>query len=91
MKWGLGLELLQVIKWHHNPEGAEEPYSDAPALVHTANYICNIENIGISGDTAPTFIPGVWKRLGLAVGDISDVVDKVHEEAKKSEILMSFV
>lgn len=89
IKWNLAEDLLQVIKHHHDPEAAEESRRECAALVHTANYICNIEKIGAGGDASPVFLPGVWKKLGLAVSDISDIVDKVKEESKKSEILMA--
>jgi putative nucleotidyltransferase with HDIG domain len=91
-KWNLSNELLQVIEFHHAPESGDEKYSAIVALVHIANYICNQQTIGDSGDSAaPAFLQGVWKQLGLSVSDISDVVDLVNVEADKSEVLMSFV
>ena len=61
-------------------------------LVHTANYICNLEKIGNSGDgAAPSYHQTIWQKLGLAVRDIAEIVDTVNEESKKSEVLMSFV
>ena len=90
-KWKLAEDIKQVITWHHNPDGAGEQYWEAAALVHTANYICNMEKIGNSGDAKPVFLPEVWKRLGLTLDDILEIVDQVHEESAQSEILMSFV
>jgi HD-like signal output (HDOD) protein len=91
VKWTLGVDLTQVVYWHHEPDRAEEANREFVALVHTANYICNIEKIGNGGDPSPTYIPGVWKRLGLSIGDISGIVDKIHVESARSEILMSLV
>jgi putative nucleotidyltransferase with HDIG domain len=91
-KWNLSNELLQVIEFHHEPESGDEKDSALVALVHIANYICNQQTIGDSGNSAaPAFLQGAWKQLGLSVSDISDVVDLVNEEAAKSEVLMSFV
>jgi putative nucleotidyltransferase with HDIG domain len=91
-KWNLSNELLQVIEFHHEPESGDEKYSALVSLVHIANYICNQQTIGDSGNSAaPAFLQGAWKQLGLSVSDISDVVDLVNEEAAKSEVLMSFV
>jgi putative nucleotidyltransferase with HDIG domain len=91
-KWNLSDELLQVIAFHHDPESVDQQYWGIVALSHIANYICNQQNIGDSGDSgAPSFCGSVWKQLGLSVADISDVVDLVNEEAAKSEILMAFV
>lgn len=91
VKWKLGVDFTQTIFWHHDPERVEEKLHEFVALVHTANYICNIEKIGTSGDPAPAFLPGVWKRLGLGVSDISGIVDTIHAESAKSEILMSLI
>jgi putative nucleotidyltransferase with HDIG domain len=88
-KWHLNEDLLQVIKWHQDPNAAEAKYWDMVALVHTANYICNQEKIGNSGNNVPSFLPHVWKRMGLGVGDIPAVVDRVNEESKQSAILMA--
>jgi HD-like signal output (HDOD) protein len=88
-KWNLTEDLQQVIRFHHDPDASDEKHWYLTGLVHTANYICNLEKIGYSGDQTPQFAQNVWKKFGLAVGDIPDVVDKVNEESKKSEILMT--
>jgi len=92
MKWFLSNEILQTIRWHHDPEYADVEHQEIVMLCHTANYICNLEKIGDSGDsTAPAFHQSIWQKLGLAVKDIAEIVDKVTEESKKSEVLMAFV
>lgn len=88
-KWNLTEDLQQVIRFHHDPNASDEKHWHLTGLVHTANYICNLEKIGYSGNQVPQFDQNVWKKFGLAVGDIPDVVDKVNEESKKSEILMT--
>ncbi len=88
-KWNLTDDLLNVISHHHNPDNADEKYWYLAGLVHTANYICNLEKIGCSGDAVPDVVPNIWKKFGLSVGDIPEVVDTVNEESKKSEILLA--
>lgn len=88
-KWNLTDDLREVIRYHHDPEAGDPKHWHLTGLVHTANYICNLEKIGNSGDQMPVYLESVWKKFGLAVGDISDVVDRVNEESKKSEILMT--
>lgn len=90
-KWNLDRVLVQAIRWHHEPDSADKEHWGIAALCHTANYICNVEKIGAAGDSAPLFNQTIWKRLGLAAGDISEMVDRVNEESEKSEILMAFV
>jgi HD-like signal output (HDOD) protein len=94
MRWHLGRDFLQVIRWHHEPRSVSisPECSELVMLCHTANYICNLERIGNGGDLpAPSFDQKVWSALGLTVSDISDIVDTIKEESKKSEILMSFI
>ena len=90
-RWNLSPEVIQVIRWHHEPENADVEYLPFLRLCHVANHICNLEKIGESGDAAPSFVLGVWKRIGLSVSDIEGIVDQVNQEAKKSETLMAIM
>ena len=91
-KWSLSPEYIETIRWHHEPENASPEHKEIVTLCHAANYICNLEQIGNSGDSvAPAFFQSVWKKLGLGVGDITPIADQVREESKKSEILLSFL
>ena len=92
MRWNLSPELLQIIRWHHDPLSADVEHREMVMLCHSANYICNLEKIGDGGDTvAPVFHHETWTQLGLSVRDISEIVDKVVEASKQSEVLMSFM
>lgn len=91
-KWHMNEETMQPLLWHHDPDSGPPEHWEVAALCHMANYICNREQIGDGGDLAePVCVQSVWKRLGLTVHDISTIVDEVHEEAKKSDILMSLI
>ena len=86
-KWRIDPELLQVIRWHHEPDGASAAAQELVALVHVANYICNLEMIGKSGDMRPSLDQGIWTQLGLSMADIPMIADRVREESAKSELL----
>ncbi len=89
-KWNLSPDLVEVVRWHHDPLSASPVHGELTALCHVANYVCNNQHIGDGGDCAdPGWQPAVWKQLGLSVADISQVVDEINEEAKKSEILLA--
>nr|HDN00253.1 HDOD domain-containing protein [Deltaproteobacteria bacterium] len=91
-KWKLSEEVIEVIRWHHEPDNATEQYRDLVILCHMANYICNVEKIGNSGDeTAPAFFQSIWKRMDLEAADIPLMIEKVKEEFEKSEILLTFI
>jgi HD-like signal output (HDOD) protein len=88
-RWRLSDDLLAVVRGHHDPDTVEPEHWELTALIHTANYICNLEHIGDGGDASPGFQQSLWKRIGLGVGDIPEVVDRVKEESKHSEVLMA--
>lgn len=90
IKWALSDDLLQTIRWHHDPAEAPEANREMVALCHIANYICNQQQIGDGGDLkAPELVQTLWKDLGLSIADISSIVDEINEESKKSEILLA--
>ncbi len=91
-KWNMSEEIVETIRKHHHPETADEKWLHLVRLCHTANHICNLENLGDGGDTAIShFHIEVWKRLGLKVKDIENIVAEVNEQSKESETLMAFV
>ncbi len=88
-KWRLDENILQVIRFHHEPDNADAASWELVGLIHVANYVCNQEKIGISGDSKPAFMPHIWKKLGMTINDIPEVIDRVHEESAKSEVLLA--
>jgi len=89
VKWKLGPELVQVIHSHHDLNKANDKWQELLSLVNVANYICNTERLGSGGDTAPVFTDEAWKRLGITVSDIPEIVAAVQAESQRSEILMA--
>ena len=91
-KWKLSEDLLACIEFHHNPEAAPEKYRDMVGLVHIADYICNLKQLGQSGNTVPPlFNQGIWETLGLKLEMIEEILDRADEAAQKSEILLSLM
>lgn len=90
LRWNLAPEVLQAIRWHHEPDRADVEHQELVLLCHSANYICNLEKIGDGGDlAAPFFHQAAWTRLGLTVKDIPAVVDEVVERSRESEVLLA--
>lgn len=91
-RWKLSELLLEVIRWHHEPDNAAEGRKELVMLCHAANYVCNLVKIGDSGDAvAPAFFRSVWKRLGLEVENLTEILEQVREQSRQSEILLAFV
>lgn len=89
-KWKLSPDLISVIRWHHEPHNADVEHIELVMLCHCANYICNHENIGNSGDAAsPALSQSVWKRLGLDLDDMSAMTDDTNTRTDASELMMS--
>ena len=90
-RWKLADDIIEAIRWHHEPDNADENRKELVMLCHAANYICNLVKLGDSGDAvAPAFFRGVWRRLGIETDDLSGVIETIEEEAKKSEVLLAF-
>lgn len=91
-RWNLGEEFVETIRWHHEPGNAPEQYKWLVMLCHAANYICNQEGVGNSGDSvAPAFFPHIWTQLGITKEEIPALVEQVKAETKKSELYISMM
>ena len=91
-KWRLSEQLIETIRWHHEPMNAKEEHQELVMMCHASNYICNLVRIGESGDAvAPAFFRGVWKRIGVDVEDLSSLIEQIREESKNSELLLTLV
>ncbi|NLB55504.1 MAG: HDOD domain-containing protein, partial [Lentisphaerae bacterium] len=44
--WNLSREVSECIRFHHEPEKSNEQFRELVRLVHTANYIVNLEKLG---------------------------------------------
>jgi putative nucleotidyltransferase with HDIG domain len=92
VRWNLAPELLQVIRWHHEPNEADLEHRELVMLLHGVNYIANRERLGDGGDVeGTTFRPNAWAQLNLAVEEIPEIAAQVVEQARESEVLMAIV
>ncbi|NCC50447.1 MAG: response regulator [Spartobacteria bacterium] len=91
-KWNLPNTHLNCIRYHHSPLLTDSKHTDLVALAHGANYICNLESIGDSGDTqTPLFDKRTFASLGLKVGDIQEITEEIKKQSKMSQVLLSFL
>jgi HD-like signal output (HDOD) protein len=89
-KWGLPAGLVEVLRWHHQPDNASDSHRDLVSVCHVANYICNFQQIGWSGDSVPGFDAGVWSHCGLSPSLVGAIVEDVQQQASSSELLTAF-
>jgi len=93
--WGLPAEIVSAVRWHHDPDTADER-STLIDIVHVANVLCLMIGIGIGREGLQYRLsPEVTKRLGIKsahlekvasrtldwVSDLADVYE-TNQEAK---------
>ena len=89
-KWNLSQDLVEAIRWHHDPFSAPAGHWELTAMCDVVYFVCKQLHFCGGGDLgALAWTQSVWKELGLSVADISVVVDEINQEAKKSEILLA--
>jgi putative nucleotidyltransferase with HDIG domain len=90
MRWKLPDELLQVIRWHHNPSGCPEAKRPLAMLIHAADYLCCVGRLGDAGDLeAPMLAEEVHAALDITAEDLMAMVALVSAKAARSEVLVA--
>ena len=51
--WHFPAELLEPIRWHHDPDACPESHRLHAVLIQLADYLCNAHSIGYSGNPHP--------------------------------------
>lgn len=63
--WGLPKEVVSAVRWHHDPDAADET-STLIDIVHMANVLCLMIGIGVGREGLQYRLsPVVTKRLGI--------------------------
>jgi len=92
VKWNLPRNMLNTVRWHHDPMSAEEEYVELTTLCCVANGICNTQHLGESGDTAAAETnEAAVKYLGLDETIIAEIATQTMAYSKESEVLMSIL
>ena len=86
-RWKMVPAVVQAIRWHHEPESAEPECRDLVRLINAANYICNFQQLGWSGDTTPEFLPMAWEKLGISPADAQEIGVSICADARLSQLM----
>jgi putative nucleotidyltransferase with HDIG domain len=87
-KWKLSKNLTSAIAYHHAPDFSAEVDAEFKliASVYIANYYCNKQKLGFSGEiNIPEINPIVWEKLQLDKDDFLKFLEIVEDELKKAE------
>lgn len=91
-RWNLSEQLIEVIRWHHNPEKATAEHRELVTICSLADREVNRNRFGNSGNgcarqtrNEPTL------EFELDKDALFHVMNLVQEESSKSTLLMSFI
>ena len=87
-KWNLGPEIVAGVRWHHEPDKADE-YKDLIHLIHLANMIALSEGIGTGMYGMQYSVsPKTIKFLGLKKHHIEYVASLTMDKMKELETIL---
>ncbi len=86
-KWRLPWDLTAVMRFHHNVLNAPEEHQSLVNIIHLADYLCLIQQLGDSGNPKPVYVPEIQEGLGLDLTNLTPIMERVKEEIKKSAML----
>lgn len=88
--WNIPDPIVTMIEFHHEPVRAPDAYLKLAQIVNIADFICNNQGLGFSGELNITrFSETAWWQLGLKIEDVPDMLGKVKEKSSESQLLTS--
>lgn len=91
--WTLPAQLLDAIRYHHQPQLTEDPDNPVPAQIHLANYLATYTfEVEVDADDNRNFIepvqPEVLESVGLTLETLEAMAGSLREEYLKAETFM---
>jgi putative nucleotidyltransferase with HDIG domain len=81
--WRLPEEVMDAVRWHHDPEGADPP-SDTVDTVHVANVLCLMMGLGMDvGGLRHEPSPAAVQRLGLQPRQLERAASRTLQKARE--------
>jgi len=91
-RWKFPDDLIHAIQFHHNLDMCPEEDILITSIVHIADHICRIHNIGSGGDILiPQINPIAFSAANLTEEDIQKISDKVPEEKENIFTFMAIM
>jgi HD-like signal output (HDOD) protein len=86
--WRFPRELVEPVRWHHEPARCDAAHRPHAYLLEAADWICDTHKIGSSGNDHPvTPSAESLRSLGLTADSIAALVDAVQKEPLLSLLL----
>jgi putative nucleotidyltransferase with HDIG domain len=92
-KWQLGVELVETMSYHHNPDDCTENNRDLVSTIALANQIVIELKIGTAGDriSDSAMLDLLTDKVGVDYGKLSDFHGLVFREIEKARIFLEIV
>ena len=91
-RWNLSEQLIEVIRWHHNPEKATAEHRELVTICSLADREVNRNRLGNSGNAFEQIHQKEFdQEFKLDKDTLFRVMNLVEEESAKSNLLMSFI
>lgn len=86
--WRFPTELVEPVRWHHDPRGCEEAHRPHASLLGAADWICDVHQIGSSGNDHPAPPSAdTLRTLRLTDDSILAIAESVRQEPLLSILL----
>jgi HD-like signal output (HDOD) protein len=86
--WKFPSELVEPVRWHHEPRRCDPSHRPHAVLLQTADWICNVYRFGSSGNPHPKPpAPESLIRLRVTGQSIQSIVQSVQNEPLLSLLL----
>jgi HD-like signal output (HDOD) protein len=79
--WRFPRELVEPVRWHHDPKKCDPAHRPHAVLLQTADWICNVYRLGAAGNSCPVPpAPESLIRLRVTGQSIKSIVEAVENE-----------
>ncbi len=89
--WALPAAIIAMIEFHHEPDRAPDEYLQLAQIVNVADFICNNQGMGLSGEITAMkkFSESAWWQLGLKIEDVPAMLEEVQKKSEESLLLIT--
>ncbi len=86
--WNIPNSVIAMIAFHHEPEKAPEESLQLAQIVNIADFICNNQGLGFSGElNVSKFSETAWWQLGMEIEKVPEMLEEVKKKSQESAIL----
>ncbi len=90
-QWVRDTGLHGAVRWHHSPMEADPKATRIAAIVHIADYICNREKLGDSGNSVlPVFHTEALDQIKITPTALEDIIVSIREQDLRSIVSLYF-